>query len=76
MKVREIIKPADRNARKRCVKILDKLVGETALRGYYGETSEDNIADWSYRVLQRVKKFIVENNWLERPLEELLKEDE
>ena len=75
MRVTEIINPFDRNARERWVKILDKLVGETTFRNYYGESSEDNIADWSYRVLKKVKKFLAENNWLERSLGELLKED-
>ena len=73
-KVSETINPFDKNARKRWARISDKLVSKTTFRDYYGENPEDNIADWSYRVLQRVKKFIVENNWFERPIEELLKE--
>ena len=74
-KVSEVINPFDRSVQKRWAGILEKSVGETLLRDYFGETPEDNIADWSYRVLKKVKKFLVENNWLERPIEELLKED-
>ena len=73
--VSEIINPSDRSARKRWAKIMDKLVGETTLLEYYGGSSEDNIADWSHQVLRRMERFLVENNWLERPLEEFLKED-
>ena len=72
-KLREIINPFERNARKRWIEILEKSVGETLLRDYYGESPEDNIADWSYRVLKKVKKVFVENNWMERSFEEFLK---
>lgn len=72
MKVHEIIKPSDHNAQERWSKILNRLVGETALCDYFGKSPEDNISDWSYRVLRTVRQFMVEGDWLERPLEELL----
>ena len=72
MKVDKIINPFDRVARKRWSKILNHFVGETALCDYFGKSPEDNISDWSHRVLRTVRQFMVEGDWLERPLEELL----
>ncbi|MDP3014274.1 MAG: hypothetical protein Q8M92_08545 [Candidatus Subteraquimicrobiales bacterium] len=72
--VREVINPNDHGAWKRWSNMLDNLVGEINLRDYYGETPEDNIADWSYRVFRRVRTYVTEKNWLERPFEDLLEE--
>jgi hypothetical protein len=72
IKVGEIIKPSDHNAQERWSRILNRLVGETKLCDYFGGNPEDNISDWSHRVLRTVRQFMVEEDWLERPLEELL----
>lgn len=73
-RVREVINPNDHGAWKRWSNILENLVGETILRDYYGRTPEDNVADWSYRVFRRVRRYLMEKNWLERPFEDLLEE--
>ena len=74
MKVEEVIKPFDREARKRWSRLLKRFVGETVLHDYFGKSPVDNVSDWSYRVLVRVRRFIVEGDWLEKPLERLLDE--
>jgi len=72
VKVNEVINPSDQNARKRWAGILNERVGETTLRDYFGKQPEDNIANWSYQVLRRVKKIMVKEDWLNKPIEDLL----
>ncbi len=73
-RVEEIIKPMDREVRKRWEPILECVVGTTRLSDYFGNHPENNVSDWSYRVARRVKTALVRENWLEKPIEHLLNE--
>lgn len=71
-RVVDLLKPMDRDARKRWPEILDCIVGKTRLDDYFGHHPEDNVSDWTYRVARRVKRAIMQEQWLERPIEQLL----
>jgi len=71
-KVVEIIKPMDRDVRKRWSRILESLVGKTVLSDYLSGHPEDNVSDWSYRVARKVNRVLIQEKWLERPIEQLL----
>ncbi len=70
----KIIKPEDQTARKRWKDVLKRPVAETTLRHYYGKKPDADISNWSYKVLRRVRRVIVDEGWLSRPYETLLEE--
>ena len=74
IQVREMINPHDQHAGKRWARIFEKSVSETTFNDYYGKNPSGNISNWTYNVSVRVKKFVVDNHWQERPFEELLSE--
>ncbi|MCP4692859.1 MAG: hypothetical protein GY859_32755, partial [Desulfobacterales bacterium] len=69
-----IIKPEDQTARRRWGGVLGRFVAETTLRDYYGKKPDADISNWSYKVARRVRRVIVDEAWLTRPYETLLKE--
>ncbi len=70
--VHGIIKSKDRAARKRWAGILNNLSGETVLADYFGKNPAAGVSDWIYKVRQNVRATIEKDDWLARPLEDLL----
>ena len=72
MTVADTIDPSDQYARKSWAAMLHKSTGETTLRDYFGKDPEDSISKWTYRVMQKVRREDMNNQWLKRPIEDLL----
>jgi len=73
-KVNEIIHKKDQTAPNRWSHILTRFVGETTLKDYYGDDPTDDISKWSHKVLIKIKEAFIDDDWLNRPYEELLNE--
>lgn len=71
-KVDDLIKFKDRSARRRWAGILDQLSGETVMADYFGRNPNASISDWIYKVRQNIRTTIQKEDWLNRPLDDLL----
>lgn len=73
-RVKDVIKRNDHGARWRWKAILKTKVSDTRLSDYFENNPPANISNWMHQVHKRLKKFLKEGKWLERPLEDLLDE--
>ena len=71
VKLYDIIKPADKNARNRWKEFLHMNVGETTLKHYFGSDPIQSINYWTFSVKRRLLRFFFEGKWKDRSVVDL-----